>query len=107
MALRAAAGVCINSIITCLLMQSSPDDVRFVMIDPKPVELAPFALDPHLAFSSIVIDVDKVVGTLQVVIHEMEGRYRRFASLAVRNIEAYNRHPKTNAKLPYWVVIID
>ncbi len=99
--------VCINSIITCLLMQSSPDDVRFIMIDPKRVELAPFAPIPHLAFSSIVIDVDKVVGTLQAVIHEMESRYRRFASLAVRNIEAFNRHPKAHLKLPYWVVIID
>jgi S-DNA-T family DNA segregation ATPase FtsK/SpoIIIE len=99
--------VCINSVIACLLMQSSPDDVRFVMIDPKRVELAAFAPIPHLAFSSIVIDVDKVVGTLQAVIHEMEGRYRRFASLAVRNIEAYNRHPKAHVKLPYWVVIID
>ncbi|MCJ7491090.1 MAG: DNA translocase FtsK [Dehalococcoidia bacterium] len=99
--------VCINSVITCLLMQSSPDDVRLVMIDPKRVELAAFAPIPHLAFSSIVIDIDKVVGTLQAVIHEMEGRYRRFASLAVRNIEAYNRHPKAHVKLPYWVVIID
>jgi S-DNA-T family DNA segregation ATPase FtsK/SpoIIIE len=99
--------VCINSVIACLLMQSSPDDVRFVMIDPKRVELAAFAPIPHLAFSSIVIDIDKVVGTLQAVIHEMETRYRRFASLAVRNIEAYNRHPKAHVKLPYWVVIID
>jgi DNA segregation ATPase FtsK/SpoIIIE, S-DNA-T family len=99
--------VCINSIISCLLMHASPDDVRFVMIDPKRVELAAFAPVPHLAFSSIVIDVDKVVGTLQAVIHEMETRYRRFASLAVRNIEAYNRHPKAPVRLPYWVVIID
>ena len=99
--------VCINSIISCLLMHATPDQVRFVMIDPKRVELAAFAPVPHLAFSSIVIDVDKVVGTLQAVIHEMESRYRRFASLAVRNIEAYNRHPKTVNKLPYWVVIID
>ncbi len=99
--------VCINSIITCLLMQSSPDDVRLIMIDPKRVELAAFAPIPHLAFSSIVINVDKVVGTLQAVIHEMESRYRRFASLAVRNIEAFNRHPKAHLRLPYWVVIID
>jgi S-DNA-T family DNA segregation ATPase FtsK/SpoIIIE len=99
--------VCINSVIACLLMQASPDDVRFVMIDPKRVELAAFAPIPHLAFSSIVIDIDKVVGTLQAVIHEMESRYRKFASLAVRNIEAYNRHPKAHQKLPYWVVIID
>jgi len=99
--------VCINSIITCLLMHATPEEVRLVMIDPKRVELAAFAPIPHLAFSSIVIDVDKVVGTLQAVIHEMESRYRRFASLAVRNIEAYNRHPRTAGRLPYWVVIID
>jgi S-DNA-T family DNA segregation ATPase FtsK/SpoIIIE len=99
--------VCINSIIACLLMHATPEDVRLVMIDPKRVELAAFARIPHLAFSSIVIDVDKVVGTLQAVIHEMESRYRRFASLAVRNIEAYNRHPRAAGRLPYWVVIID
>jgi S-DNA-T family DNA segregation ATPase FtsK/SpoIIIE len=99
--------VCVNAIIACFLMHASPEEVRFVMIDPKRVELAAFAHIPHLAFSSIVIDVDKVVPTLQAVIHEMEARYRRFSSLAVRNIEAYNRHEDCPQKLPYWVVIID
>lgn len=99
--------VCINSIIACLLMHASPTDVRFVMIDPKRVELSAFARIPHLAFSSIVVDLDKVVGTLQAVIHEMESRYRRFASLAVRNIDAFNRHPRAPFRMPYWVVIID
>jgi S-DNA-T family DNA segregation ATPase FtsK/SpoIIIE len=99
--------VCINSIIACLLMHASPEELRLVMIDPKRVELAAFAKIPHLAFSSIVTDVDKVVGTLQAIIHEMENRYRRFASLAVRNIESYNRHPSAPHHLPHWVVIID
>ncbi|MEX2237478.1 MAG: DNA translocase FtsK [Dehalococcoidia bacterium] len=99
--------VCINSIITCILMHSSPSDVRFVMIDPKRVELAPFALIPHLAFSNIVIEMDRVVGTLQAVTHEMETRYKKFASIAVRNIDSYNRSPRVAAPLPYWVVIID
>lgn len=98
---------CINSIITCLLMHASPDEVRFVMIDPKRVELTPFADIPHLVFSEIIVDVDKVVGTLQAVIQEMESRYRLFAAMAVRNIDAYNRHPKVTRALPYWVVIID
>ena len=88
-------------------MQSRPEDVRFVMIDPKRVELSGFALIPHLAFSNIVVDMEKVVGTLGAVIHEMEARYKKFAALAVRNIEAYNKHPKVDEKLPYWVVIID
>jgi len=99
--------VCINSIIACILMHASPEELRFVMIDPKRVELSAFSRIPHLAFSEIVTDVEKVVGTLQAVIHEMEGRYRRFASLAVRNIESYNRHARCPQKLPYWVVIID
>jgi len=99
--------VAINSIIASLLMQSEPEDVRFVMIDPKRVELAAFSMIPHLAFSSIVVDVEKVVGTLGAVLHEMEARYKRFASLAVRNIDSYNKHPKITQRMPYWVVIID
>ena len=99
--------VCINSIIACILMHASPEEVRFVMIDPKRVELSAFAEIPHLAFSSIIVDLDQVVGTLQAVIHEMEARYRKFAGLAVRNLESYNKHASVKHKLPYWVVIID
>jgi S-DNA-T family DNA segregation ATPase FtsK/SpoIIIE len=99
--------VCMNSIISCILMHASPQDVRFVMIDPKRVELSAFAPIPHLAFSNIVVDMDKVVGTLQAVIHEMEARYRKFAHIAVRNIDGYNRSPRAEDKMPYWVVIID
>jgi S-DNA-T family DNA segregation ATPase FtsK/SpoIIIE len=99
--------VCINAVIACILMHASPEELRFVMIDPKRVELSAFGRIPHLAFSEIVTDVEKVVGTLQAVIHEMESRYRKFASLAVRNIESYNRHARCPQKLPYWVVIID
>jgi len=99
--------VCVNSIIGCLLMHNTPEDVRFVLVDPKRVELANFAGIPHLAFSKIITDVDDVVGTLQAVIHEMDSRYRRFASIGVRNIEAYNKSPRATHRLPYWVVIID
>jgi S-DNA-T family DNA segregation ATPase FtsK/SpoIIIE len=99
--------VCMNSIISCLLMHASPEEIRFVMIDPKRVELSSFGPIPHLAFSNIVVDMDKVVGALQAVIHEMESRYRKFASVAVRNIDGYNRSPRATDRLPYWVVIID
>ena len=99
--------VCINSIIGCLLMHNAPEDVRIILIDPKRVELANFASIPHLAFSKIIIDVEEVVGTLQAIIHEMDSRYRRFASIGVRNIEAYNKSPRATHKLPYWVIIID
>lgn len=99
--------VCVNSIIGCLLMHNTPEDVRFIIIDPKRVELANFASIPHLAFSKIIIEIEEVVGILQAVIHEMESRYRRFASIGVRNIEGHNKSPRATHKLPHWVMIID
>ncbi|HEX6030609.1 MAG TPA: DNA translocase FtsK [Tepidiformaceae bacterium] len=99
--------VCMNSIIAGIMMNATPDQVRFVMIDPKRVELTAYHNIPHLAFSEVIVDVDKVVGTLQAVVHEMEARYKKFAAVAVRNIESYNRHPRILKKMPYWVVIID
>ncbi len=98
--------VCLNAIITCLLMNQSPEQLRFVMVDPKRVELTTFESVPHLAFSNIVVDMDKVVGSLQAVIHEMETRYRRFAQAGVRNIKRFNEVAE-GKPLPYWVVIID
>jgi S-DNA-T family DNA segregation ATPase FtsK/SpoIIIE len=62
---------------------------------------------PHLALSRVIVDMDEVVGTLGAVIHELDARYRKFAALAVRNLEAYNKHAKVVEKLPQWVVIID
>lgn len=99
--------VCMNAIIGGIMMNASPDHVRFVMIDPKRVELTPYSPIPHLAFSEVIVDIDKVVGTLQAVVREMEARYKKFAALAVRNIEGYNKHPRILKKLPYWVVVID
>lgn len=99
--------VCINALIACILMHASPDEVRFVMVDPKRVELIGYEPIPHLALSRVIVDMDEVVGTLGAVIAEMEARYRKFAALAVRNLEAYNKHPKVVEKLPQWVVIID
>lgn len=99
--------VCMNSIIAGIMMNATPDQVRFVMIDPKRVELTSYSGIPHMAFSEVIVDMDKVVGVLQAVVGEMEARYKKFESLAVRNIEAYNKHPRILKKLPYWVVIID
>jgi S-DNA-T family DNA segregation ATPase FtsK/SpoIIIE len=99
--------VCINSIIAGIMMNATPDQVRFVMIDPKRVELTNYSGIPHMAFSEVIVDMDKVVGVLQAVVGEMEARYKKFASVAVRNIDAYNKHPRILKKLPYWVVIID
>ncbi len=99
--------VCLNSIITGLLMQRSPKELRFVMVDPKRVELADFSEIPHLAFSRIIVEMDEVVGTLQAVINEMEARYQKFARVGVRNISSYNEKNLGQSAMPYWVVIID
>jgi DNA segregation ATPase FtsK/SpoIIIE-like protein len=103
----AGKSVCINAIVACILTHATPDEVRFVMIDPKRVELAAFGSIPHLALSKVIVDVEEVVSTLGAVVREMESRYKRFEQLGVRNLEAYNRHPKVTARLPFWVVIID
>ena len=98
--------VCLAGIISCLLMNHSPSDLRFILIDPKRVELTQFAKIPHLAFSDIVVDTDKVVSTLRAVINEMDNRYKKFGSVKVRNIQSYNeKFPED--KLPYWTVIVD
>ena len=99
--------VCINAIITCLMMNATPDELRFILVDPKRVELTGFSTIPHLAFSEVIVDMDKVVGTLQAVVSEMEARYKKFADIGVRNIQAYNRSPRVLKKLPFWCVIID
>jgi hypothetical protein len=99
--------VCINSIIASFLLHNTPEELRLVLVDPKRVELAGFQKIPHLAFSHVIVDSDEIVGTLQAIIHEMDSRYRRFQDLSVRNIDAYNEHPRAPLKLPHWVVIID
>ena len=99
--------VCLNAIVSNLVTNATPDEVRFIMIDPKRVEMTTYGRLPHLAFSEVIVDLDKVVGTLQAVVAEMEARYRKFSELGVRNIEGYNRHARVLKKLPYWVLIID
>ncbi|TAK33626.1 MAG: DNA translocase FtsK [Chloroflexota bacterium] len=99
--------VFINSIVASLLMQSVPDEVRFIMVDPKRVELVPYNGIPHL-LAPVVVDAEKVTGVLKWVVREMEDRYKKFASNGVRNIEGYNKRMAADGKaLPYWVVIID
>ena len=98
--------VCLNAIISGLLMQHTPDTLRLVLIDPKRVEMTAYQTVPHLAFSEIVTDLDRVLGTLQAVANEMDARYRRFQAMGVRNIQGYNEK-KPDDQLPYWVVVID
>jgi S-DNA-T family DNA segregation ATPase FtsK/SpoIIIE len=90
--------VCINSIITSLLYRFSPDQLRFVMIDPKVVELQQYNALPHLVVP-VVTDPKKVILALRWVVNEMEKRYQIFAKVGVRNIGTFNSRPK-NKPLP-------
>jgi S-DNA-T family DNA segregation ATPase FtsK/SpoIIIE len=90
--------VCINSIIASLLYKFSPDQLRFVMIDPKVVELQQYNALPHLVVP-VVTDPKKVILALRWVVNEMEKRYQIFAKVGVRNIKSFNDRPK-NKPLP-------
>ncbi len=99
--------VCINTIISSLLMQKSPEEVRLILVDPKRVELTNYGAAPHLAFSHVVTEPEEVVSVLGVVVAEMERRYRRLESFKARNIVAYNALPTIDKRMPYWVVVLD
>ena len=99
--------VCINTIITCLLMHASPLQLRLVLVDPKRVELTGYGSVPHLALSRVVTDSDEVVRVLGMVVAEMDRRYRRLEKRGARNIAAYNALPGIEQPLPYWVVVLD
>ncbi len=90
--------VCINAIISSLLYRFSPDQLRFVMIDPKVVELQQYNNLPHLVVP-VVTDPKKVILALRWVVNEMEKRYQIFARVGVRNIGSFNSRPK-NKPLP-------
>ncbi len=90
--------VCINAIIASLLYRFSPDQLRFVMIDPKVVELQQYNALPHLVVP-VVTDPKKVILALRWVVNEMEKRYQIFARVGVRNIATFNSRPK-NKPLP-------
>ncbi|MFA5145478.1 MAG: DNA translocase FtsK [Candidatus Omnitrophota bacterium] len=95
--------VCVNSLILSLLFKSSPNDLKFLMIDPKMVELMPFNGLPHL-LCPVVTDAKKAYTALTWVVGEMEDRYKLLAKAGARNIEAYNNKQE---KIPYIVVVID
>ncbi|HUL51351.1 MAG TPA: DNA translocase FtsK [Candidatus Nitrosotalea sp.] len=85
--------VCINGIVASLLYRFSPDQLRFVMIDPKVVELQQYNSLPHLVVP-VVTDPKKVILALRWVVSEMDKRYQIFAKVGVRNIKSFNERPK-------------
>ena len=96
--------VCINAIIMSLLFQNGPDELRFVMIDPKRVELPCYNAIPHL-LTPVITDVKKTINALKWTIGEMERRFDTLSKAAKRDIGSYNK--TAEEKLPYIVVVID
>ncbi len=101
--------VCVTSIITCLAFNNTPDQLRFVMLDPKKVELMRFNGLPHL-FGKVEVEMERMIGTLRWGVREMERRYRLFEQVGVRNLKGYNdaaKKTKGLEPLPFIVFIID
>ncbi|MFA5304534.1 MAG: DNA translocase FtsK [Candidatus Omnitrophota bacterium] len=95
--------VCVNTIITSILFKAKPDEVKFILVDPKMVELAPFAGIPHL-LHPIIYESKKAFITLNWAVEEMERRYHLLASEGARNIDVYN---KSGKKMPFIIIIVD
>lgn len=103
--------VCVNSIILSMVFNAAPDELKFILVDPKMVELAMFNKLPHL-LSPVLTNPKKVSGALNWLVEEMEKRYKLLAKVGARNIAAYNKKDKdlkeeVPGKLPYIVVVID
>ncbi|NLN70023.1 MAG: DNA translocase FtsK [Chloroflexi bacterium] len=104
----AGKSVCINGILSCFLLNKTPDELRLVLVDPKRVELTGYNGIPHL-LSPVIVEAEQVVGALQWMLREMENRYRKFAEVSARNITEFNRYCDENQakKIPYLIVVID
>ena len=96
--------VCINTIISSLLFKHNPDICKFILIDPKMLELSSYEGIPHL-LTPVITDSKKATAALGWTVREMENRYKLMSSVGVRNIDGYNQ--KHKIKMPYIVVVVD
>lgn len=100
--------VCVNSILTSLLINNTPDELKLILVDPKRVELTGYNGTPHLQ-APVVVEIERVVGVLQWMTREMDKRYHDFARIGARNITDYNARMKVQGgrKLPFLLIVID
>ena len=104
--------VCVNALITSLLMRARPDEVRMILVDLKRVELAPYNGLPHL-LQHVIVEPNEAKAVLNWAVREMEERYKLLAAHGVRNIAAFNGRPELEGddgageRMPYIVLIID
>jgi len=96
--------VCMNAIITGLIMTKTPLELRLIMIDPKRVELTPYQGIPHL-YHPVIVEADRAVIVLKSLVDEMMGRFRQLEQAGVKNIASYNE--KSDQKMPYLVILVD
>ena len=96
--------VCINTIISSLLLKHNPHICKFILIDPKMLELSSYEGIPHL-LTPVITDSKKATAALGWTVREMENRYKLMSSVGVRNIDGYNQ--KHKIKMPYIVVVVD
>jgi len=96
----------INAMILSLLYKNSPDELKFVMIDPKMLEFSIYEDIPHL-LTPVITESKKAIVALNAMVKEMERRYKLMAKKRVKNIEGYNKKVDKNERLPYIVIIID
>ncbi|MDO8487810.1 MAG: DNA translocase FtsK, partial [bacterium] len=97
--------VCINAFIASILFRASPAEVKFIMVDPKRVELTAYNNIPHL-LTPVIVEPKKVLSALRWSMAEMDRRYKMFAEVGARNIDAYNEMSGFQA-LPYIVIVVD
>ena len=96
----------LNAMICSILYKASPADVRFLLIDPKRLELSVYEGIPHL-LSPVVTDAKEAAARLRWIVGKMDERYRELQMKQVRNIEGYNRAVEPEKRLPYWIVVVD
>ncbi len=96
----------LNTMICSLLYKATPADVRFLLIDPKRLELGIYEQIPHL-LAPVVTDAKEASARLKWIVGKMDERYKQLQAKAVRNIEGYNKEVPAEEKLPYWVVVVD
>lgn len=105
-ATNAGKSVCLNAMIASILFRATPKEVKFILIDPKRVELSLYDGIPHLC-TPVVRDVRQATGILRAAVKEMERRYDLFVQVGTRNYDGYNEKVKLEERLPYIVIVVD
>jgi len=96
----------LNAMILSILYKATPADVRFLLIDPKRLELSVYEGIPHL-LAPVVTDTKEAAARLRWIVGKMDERYKLLQAKQVRNIEGYNKAVAVEERLPYWIVVVD